>query len=63
MVAAALQHKNRLKFFEKRKYVLFVVQNVGWRLDYVLVSQRLVDNLVDCIHRYWYRGTFNMKGG
>ena len=47
----------------KRKYVLFVVQNVGWRLDYVLVSQRLVDNLVDCIHRYWYRGTFNMKGG
>jgi hypothetical protein len=28
------------------------VQNVGWRLDYVLVSERLADKLVDCIHRF-----------
>jgi len=26
-------------------------KNVGWRLDYMLVSERLLDNVADCIHR------------
>ena len=26
-------------------------KNVGWRLDYMLVSSRLLDNVADCIHR------------
>jgi len=26
-------------------------KNVGWRLDYMIVSSRLLDNVADCIHR------------
>jgi len=42
---------------EKDKYTFWTymmncrAKNVGWRLDYMLVSTRLVDNVTDCIHR------------
>jgi hypothetical protein len=42
---------NKREVFKKLEARLVFVQNVGWRLDYVLVSERLADSLVDCIHR------------
>eukprot|EP00088_Acartia_fossae_P013940 TRINITY_DN1738_c0_g1_i2.p1 TRINITY_DN1738_c0_g1~~TRINITY_DN1738_c0_g1_i2.p1 ORF type:complete len:230 (-),score=72.60 TRINITY_DN1738_c0_g1_i2:373-999(-) len=42
---------------EKDKYTFWTymmncrAKNVGWRLDYMLASNRLVDKVADCIHR------------
>ena len=30
---------------------ILLAKNVGWRLDYILVSDRLLPKLVDCIMR------------
>jgi len=42
---------------EKDKYTFWTymmgcrAKNVGWRLDYMLVSNRMVDSVADCLHR------------
>ncbi|XP_023340356.1 uncharacterized protein LOC111710485 [Eurytemora carolleeae] len=32
-------------------------KNVGWRLDYMVVSNRILENIADCIHRYQVLGS------
>jgi AP endonuclease-1 len=42
---------------DKDKYTFWTymmncrAKNVGWRLDYMLASNRMVDNVADCLHR------------